>query len=70
VVSLGIRDWRSDSLSAILSKMSLAAVVYYIRLQRHAIHHGSTPRSENQILNAVNWDIKHRVFCKGRFKKV
>jgi hypothetical protein len=42
------------SLSVILCKLSLAAVVYHIWLQRNAIHHGySTPTSEEQILNAV-----------------
>jgi predicted RNA-binding protein associated with RNAse of E/G family len=43
-------------------------VVYHIRLQRNAIRHGSTHRSNEQILNDVIWDIKHRVNCKGRFK--
>jgi hypothetical protein len=41
---------------------------YHIWLQRNAIRHGSTPRFEEQILNAVISDIKHRVNCKGRFK--
>jgi hypothetical protein len=55
-------------LSVILCKLSLATVVYHIWLLRNAICHGCTPTSEKQILNAVIWDIKHRVNCKGRFK--
>ncbi len=54
VVSLDVRNWRGGSLSAIQCKLSLAAVVYHIWLQRNAIHHGYTPTSEEQILNAVS----------------
>ncbi len=43
-------------------------MVYHIWLYRNAICHGSTPSSEEQILNAVIWDSKHRVNFKGRFQ--
>jgi hypothetical protein len=36
----------------------------------NGIRHGSTPSSEEQILNAVIWDSKHRVNFKGRFSDV
>jgi hypothetical protein len=60
-VSLGSRDWRGVSLSATLRELSSAAVVYHLWLQRNGIRHCNTPRSEDQILNAVIWDTKHRV---------
>jgi hypothetical protein len=37
-----------------LCKLNLAAVVYHIWLQKNiAIRHGSTPSSEEQILNVI-----------------
>jgi hypothetical protein len=49
VASLGSRDWRGVSFSATLRKLSLALVVYHLRLQRNRIRHCNTPRSEDHI---------------------
>jgi hypothetical protein len=50
VVSLGLVAWVPFD----LCKLNLAAVVYHIWLQKNiAIRHGSTPSSEEQILNVI-----------------
>jgi hypothetical protein len=65
VVRLFVKDLQGTSLKANACRLSLAAVVYHLWRQRNALLHGNTPRTEEDIVSQVKWQVGSRLLAKG-----
>jgi hypothetical protein len=48
----------------LLCKLCLGAAVYHLWQQRNALLHGKTPRTEEQIVSRIRWEVKARIMAK------
>jgi hypothetical protein len=69
ILTLGLNDWCSKSLKAILCKLALGSVVYNIWCTRNEIKHAGHPSSKEQLLKKILWEIRAKVVGKGKFPK-
>lgn len=69
IVSLVSNFGRATTYGRALCKLCLSAAVYYLWWQRNALRHGSVPKSEEQLLHSVVWDVSNRINWKGKFCK-
>jgi hypothetical protein len=69
ILLLGLNDWSCKSLKAILCRLALGSVVYNIWCTRNEIKHAGHPKSEEQLLKKILWEIRARVVGKGKFPK-
>jgi hypothetical protein len=52
-----------------LCRLSLGAVVYHLWMQRNDLKLGNQPRTEEEIVKRIIWEIRARMIAKGRFKR-
>ncbi|XP_059442158.1 uncharacterized protein LOC132174537 [Corylus avellana] len=69
ILQLGLNDWGCKSLKAMLCRLVLGSVVYNIWCTRNEIKHAGHPKTEEQLLKKILWEIRTRVVGKGRFPK-
>lgn len=69
VLNEGCRTWEKKTLIRVLCRLVLSAVVYNIWRARNAIKFQGLPKTEEQILKQIFWEIISRIFGKGKFKK-
>jgi hypothetical protein len=69
ILTLGLNDWCSKSLKAILCKLALGSVVYNIWCNWNEIKHAGHPSSEEQLLKKILCKIRAKVVGKGKFPK-
>jgi hypothetical protein len=65
----GLREWNKKSLYANTCRLLLSSTAYNLCPNRNEIKHGSHPKTEEQILQRLFWEVRTRVVVKGRFKK-
>jgi hypothetical protein len=65
----GRRNWKSKGLLDVLCRLVLSSTVYHIWRARNEIKHGGQPKTEEQILKVIFWEVRSRILGKGRFKK-
>jgi hypothetical protein len=51
-------------LQATARKLCFAAIVYNLWLNRNALLHGQTPKTEDGILSKICWEVKSRLIAK------
>jgi hypothetical protein len=56
------------SLKACLGRLCLGATVYQLWSQRNDLLHCNNPRTEEDILTQIKWEVRARVLAKGHFK--
>lgn len=69
-----VEDWGpktlwGKSLKTCLGRLCFAAVVYHLRKQRNTLLHRNNPRSEEDILAHIRWEVKARIMAKGHFQR-
>jgi hypothetical protein len=69
IVNDGCSKWKSKALEGVLCRLILSSTVYGIWRARNEIRHNGHPRTEEQILKAIFWEVRYRISGKGRFKK-
>ncbi|XP_062158862.1 uncharacterized protein LOC133866371 [Alnus glutinosa] len=60
-----IKDLQGTSLKANACRLSLAAVVYHLWWQKNALLHGNTPKTEEDIVSQIKWQVGSRLLAKG-----
>jgi len=68
-----VKDWgpktlRGKSLKNCLGRLCFAAVVYHLWKQRNALLHGNNPRSEEDILAQIRWEVRARIMAQKHFQ--
>ena len=69
LVVWGLGNLKGKSLRVLLCKLAWWSSVYHLWLQRNAVVHASTVRSEEQLLKNIRKDVKVRLERKGKFHK-
>jgi hypothetical protein len=69
VVEEGSRKWISKKLSSVLCRLVLSSSVYNIWRARNEIKHNGSPKTEEQIIRSIFWEVRTRISGKGNFKK-
>jgi hypothetical protein len=55
---------KGNNMVSCVRKLCLGAVVYHLWLQRNAILHDKTPRTKEQIISKIWWEVRARVMVK------
>jgi hypothetical protein len=69
VLNEGCRTWKKKTMAGVLCRLVLSSVVYNIWKARNAIKYQNAPKSEEQILKQIFWEVRSRIFGRGKFKK-
>jgi hypothetical protein len=59
-----ITTMKGSTLGSSVRKLCFGAAVYHLWLQRNALIHGKTPRTEEQIISRIRWEVRSRVMAK------
>ena len=57
ILQLGLNDWCCMSLKAMICKLALGSIVYNIWCTQNEIKHAGHPKSEEQLLKKISWEI-------------
>jgi hypothetical protein len=69
MVSVGCTDWKEKTLLGTICRLILSSTVYSIWREINEIKFGGQPKTEEQILKFIFWEIRYRVSGKGKFQK-
>jgi hypothetical protein len=69
LIEEGCSHWKTKSMLGVTCRLVLSATVYGIWRDRNEIRFGGQPRTEEQILKLIFWEVRFRISGKGRFKK-
>jgi hypothetical protein len=53
----------------VLCRLVLHSAVYHLWRARNEIKHNGHPKTEEQVLRLIYWDVRSRISGKGRFAK-
>jgi hypothetical protein len=59
-----ITAMKGSTLESSIWKLCFGAAVYHLWLQRNALIHEITPRTEEQIISRIRWEVRSRVMAK------
>lgn len=69
VIDEGCSKWKTKKLLGVLCRLLLSSVVYHIWRARNEIKFQGRPKTKDQILRAIFWEVRTRITGKGKFKK-
>jgi hypothetical protein len=69
VVSVGCSHWKKKVLHDTLCRLVLSSTIYNIWRARNEIKHQGHPKTEDQIMKQVIWEVRTRIVGKGKFQK-
>jgi hypothetical protein len=58
---------KGKQLQATTRKLCFDAAVYNMWLNRNALLHGRTPKTEDRILSKIRWEVKSRLIAKFHY---
>jgi hypothetical protein len=64
IVQWSMVSMKGKKLQAIARKLCFAAAVYNLWLNKNALLHGRTPKTEDGILIKIRWEVKSRLIAK------
>jgi hypothetical protein len=64
ILDWGLKKLKGEGLRVVMRKLIMGVSVYHIWLQRKNRIFGGQVKSEESIMNAILWDVKHSVFSK------
>jgi hypothetical protein len=65
----GCRQWKTKKMWGILCRVVLSSTVYNLWRARNEIKQHGLPRTEEQILRMIFWEVRYRISGKGKFVK-
>jgi hypothetical protein len=69
MINEGCRKWKSKSMMGVLCRLVLSSTVYGIWRARNETKYHGKPKTEEQILKIIFWEVRSRISGKGKFKK-
>jgi hypothetical protein len=64
------RNWKKKTMLGVLCRLVFGSTVYSIWRARNEIRFHGHPKSEEQILKLIFWEVRTRITCKGKFMKI
>ena len=64
-----LRQWNDKKMRANLCKLAIGSKVYNIWRYINEIKHGSHPKTEEQVVQQIKWEIRSRVMGKQNFNR-
>jgi hypothetical protein len=61
-------DIKGKSIWTTLCKVCLGASIYHLWRQRNDLLHGNVPRTEEQIIAHIPWEVKKKIMARCRIK--
>jgi hypothetical protein len=55
---------KGNNMVSCVRKLCLGVADYHLWLQRNSILHGKTPRTKEQIISRIRWEVRARVMVK------
>jgi hypothetical protein len=69
VMDIGCRQWKTKRIWGALCRLVLQAAVYHLWRAINEIKHNSCPKTKEEVLQSIHWDVCSRISVKGRFTK-
>jgi len=69
VLNDGCRTWKKKTMAGVLCRLVLSSIVYNIWRAKNAINFQNAPKTEEQILKQIFWEVRSRISGRGKFKK-
>jgi hypothetical protein len=69
VMDTGCRQWKTKRMWGVLCRLVLQSAVYHLWRARNEIKHNGCPKTEEQVLRSIYWDVRFRFSGNGRFAK-
>jgi hypothetical protein len=69
VVKWSVENLHGKSLKTSLCKLIIGAAVYHLWKQRNDLLQGNIPRTEEDLVAQIKWEIRSRIMAKGIFKR-
>jgi hypothetical protein len=69
IMDEGCKNWKTKSMFGVVCCLVLSSAVYVLWRARNEVKHAGHPRTEEQILKHIFWEVRSRVAGKGNFKK-
>jgi hypothetical protein len=67
VLQLGCRNWKKKTLRDTLCRLALSSTVYNLWRARNEIKHSGQPKTEEQLLKIILWEVRSRIVGRGKF---
>jgi hypothetical protein len=61
-------DLKGKSIWTTLCKVCLGASIYHLWRQRNDLLHGNVPRTKEQIIAHIPWEVKKKIMARCRIK--
>ncbi|GLT71182.1 hypothetical protein SLA2020_432160 [Shorea laevis] len=68
VLRLSCSKWKRKALPDALCRLVLSSTVYNLWRARNEIKHCGQPKTEEQLLKAIVWEVRSRILGKGKFR--
>ncbi|XP_059455969.1 uncharacterized protein LOC132186126 [Corylus avellana] len=69
LVQLGCNKWGKNSLKCLICQLVLGSVVYNLWHTRNELRHDGVPKTEEQLLKQIFWEIRARITVKRGFPR-
>jgi hypothetical protein len=69
VLAAGCGQWKTKRLWGVLCRLALSSAVYHLWRARNEIRHHGRPKTEEQLLRLIYWEIRSCISGKGKFTK-
>jgi hypothetical protein len=69
LVQLGCNSWGKNYLNCLICRLVLGSVVYNLWKTRNELRHDSVPKTKEQLLKQVFWEVKSRLAGKRGFPR-
>ncbi|XP_059439694.1 uncharacterized protein LOC132172241 [Corylus avellana] len=65
VLQMGCSEWGNKTFKVVPGRLALGSTVYNIWCNRNEIKHAGHPKTEEQLLKKILWEVRTRVIGKG-----
>jgi hypothetical protein len=69
VLDVGCGQWKTKRMWSVLCRLVLNSAVYHLWRARNEIKHHGRPKTEEQVIWLIYWDIRSRISRQGKFMK-
>jgi hypothetical protein len=68
IFDLGMQSWKGTKLKTYLCLLIFCFIAYNLWKNINAISYANHPKIEKQLLKQIVWEVRTRIFSKGKYK--
>jgi hypothetical protein len=69
ILDVASRKWKTKKMLGVLCRLVLSSSVYHIWKARNEIKLQGHPKTKEQILRLIFWEVRNRISGRGKFIK-